>query len=40
MKSKHSDRIPEYLHHILDAINRALGYEQMVALLDLIERGA
>ena len=26
MKSKHPDRIPEYLQHILDAINRALGY--------------
>jgi uncharacterized protein with HEPN domain len=26
MKSKHPERIPEYLQHILDAINRALGY--------------
>jgi uncharacterized protein with HEPN domain len=26
MKSKHPGRIPEYLQHILDAINRALGY--------------
>jgi uncharacterized protein with HEPN domain len=26
MKSKHPDRIPEYLQHILDAINRVLGY--------------
>lgn len=26
MKSKHPDRIPEYLQHILDANNRALGY--------------
>ena len=26
MKSKHPGRIPEYLQHILDAINRALSY--------------
>jgi uncharacterized protein with HEPN domain len=26
MKSKHPGRIPEYLQHILDAINRALDY--------------
>ncbi|MGC2030776.1 MAG: DUF86 domain-containing protein [Steroidobacteraceae bacterium] len=26
MKSKHPGRIPEYLQHILDAINRALEY--------------
>lgn len=26
MKSKHADRIPEYLQHIVGAIDRALGY--------------
>jgi uncharacterized protein with HEPN domain len=26
MKSKHADRIPEYLQHIIGAIDRALGY--------------
>jgi uncharacterized protein with HEPN domain len=31
MKSKHPGRIPEYVQHILDAINRALGY---VAAMD------
>ena len=32
MKSKHAERVPEYLQHILDAIDRATGY---VAGMDL-----
>jgi len=32
MKSKHPGRIPEYLQHILEAINRASSYVSGMAL--------